>query len=92
MTEITDKLVDIHYGIENYKQALYKMNQELESNEKFIKDVFSKKFKIRGIHAKVDGYSIKGNWIDFLPAPPDSGIDRLTLSFKEFAQQVQFLD
>lgn len=92
MCEITDALIDVHYGVENYREEINRMNRELNKNKDFIKHVFNKRFKVRGIHARVDDYSLKDNWINLLPAPPDSGVDRLTLTFKEFAQQVEFIE
>ena len=92
MSVITDKLIDIHYDAERYKEETHRLLNELNRNKEFIESVFNRKFKVRGIHAKVDDYSLQGNWIELFSAYPDSGVDCLTLTFKEFAQQVEFVD
>lgn len=86
------ELYRIHDKTEKYKEQIIKLNNEIRKEEKIIESIFSKKFKIRGIKAKVDQYSIEDNIIILKPSLPDCGIDVLVLSFKEFAEQVEFIN
>lgn len=86
------ELYKIHDRIGQHQKRLDELNAEMNMSREYIEGVFKRKFKVRGIHSRVEKYSIKENRITLLPIPPDSGVDRLTLTFEEFAEQVEFLD
>lgn len=75
------------------RQKLVKeINMNNSKDREVADEIFSKRFKIRGIHAKVKEYSIGENLIFLIPSEPDCGVDELKLTFEQFADQVEFIE
>lgn len=84
-------LYHAHVVAEDLKRQERSIAKQEKEVDLIIENILNSKFTVRGIHAKVYDYSIRQNYITFLPAPPSSGRDELTLTFEEFADQVDFI-